>query len=88
MHRFLIRSVAVGVRPQRLGELILPHTAAAESDERLQQRQRLFLRLARENYGPIVDEYLEASQSEQFDCPWPCLEVDRRLLGLQMALAD
>src|SRR4051812_13820879 len=57
----VLRSVSVRIRPERIRDVLLGNVVATESDERLEQLERLALRLRGEHDGATVDYHAEAT---------------------------
>ena len=67
--------VSVGFRPEEFGEPPLGHPASAESDQRLEERQRLLLHFPTEFDGPVIHQESEPSQRVDLHRPRPLLQV-------------
>ena len=84
----LLCGIALGIRPQRIGQAGFGDILSAQGNERLEQGQRTLLALARKLQGRAVHAHLEMAERVDVKRPGPVVQVQRWLARDQMAQPD
>ena len=82
----VMRSIAIGIRPQGLAEALDTDITATQSHKRLQQVDRPTLRFATEANRLIVEQYRKSAQRINLEVVRPCFQLHR--ISGEMVPAD